>query len=132
MNQEERVGKKESSPHHISQQANKYTDNSDIRRQLVKEITFVGLGPKKRCRFHPEYSFTRSAITQKVTILILARIDVLWRKHRNKNADASGSKMSGQIPQTLRTCKRAFLCLRQLRKKSPASEILLSESNKFD
>lgn len=64
----------------------------------MKEITFVSLGPKKRGRSHPEYSFTRSTITQKVTMLILARMDGLWRKRRNKNADASRSKMSGQIP----------------------------------
>lgn len=64
----------------------------------MKEITFVGLGSKKRGRSHPEYSFTRSTVTQKVTMLILARMDVLWRKHRNKNADASRSKRAGQIP----------------------------------
>ena len=38
---------------------------------------------------------------QKVTILVLGRIDVLWRKHRNKNDDIRGPKMSRQTPQSL-------------------------------
>lgn len=86
-------------------------------------------GAKKRCKFHleeeaKEYSYTEGYES------VLRRTDVPWRKSRNRNADIRRPKKS--CLRDWEHGKRSSYVSGKSEKKALASEILLSESNKFD